>query len=588
MKSKNNLIRSSVVLIFLIAINYSLIFNLKFLNQFKHELEYLGLELINSFNDSVMKFIFQTSTNAIYDDKLNQYDVDSIHLELKVDYQRKIVFGKEKLTFRFIDSSENTLSKIKYNYLVLHCGRNLNIQSIKDLDGEYLMFFNKGEYLFIKINLDDSSLSQTILIEYNFRAKADAVQKGFTFDENHNHFYTLSEPYFGRYWYITKEIPSDKFIFSSDIILPDTLMAVSNGLLIDSTSLGDGYKKFSYKSKYPIAHYLVFVAGGNYKVFEHDYHYQHKNKKLKFQHFLFSNTYDNRKDELKLLENIHQRLFRFFGEYPFIDEVYGVVEVSWPFGGMEHQTRSAITTNAFQGLYSNIALQAHEYAHHWFGNYVTCKSFDDIWLNEGFATLAEELAFLEKGEIEDFLTLDDHDYFNDRVYKPQGFIFSRTVYDKGAWILKMLMHEVGTKKFFEILQTYLDRYKYSSASTEDFIEIVNQVTGKNYNWFFDQWLNSRVDRPNFVLEFNSYKKNKNYICIVRLRQIQPKDFFKVKVLMTYLFEDGTTKENEVELISRDMIFIFESDAKMIDINFDRTNKTLKTFNIKHNNNLIFN
>ncbi|GEM_PF-2245503 len=569
-----------------ILLNFSLLIHLKFFSRFKIEYDYLKLDLRGFFEDQILKFIFQTNYVSTYDHRLNEYDIDSIHLQLKIDFNKSIVQGRERITFRFINESKNFTSNQKCKYLILHCGRNLKIKKIRLQIDKDLYYYRKGEFLFVRLINEEFPQSYTIFIDYEFKASKDLNYKGFVFDKLNNHFYTLSEPYFGRYWYVTKEIPSDKFIFSSDIILPDTLFAVSNGILVDSLSLGNGYKKFAYRSKYPVSHYLIFVAGGNYRIFEHTYHYSEKN--LKFQHLLFPETYELAKDDLYLLENMYESLSMFLDEYPFIDELYGVVEVSWPYGGMEHQTRSAITTLGFARFYPDISLQAHEFAHHWFGNSVTCKTFNDIWLNEGFATFAEEVAFIDDvNQIDKEIELQDMPYYHGRVYAPQGFIFSRTVYDKGAWILKMLMHEVGVNTFIKILRTYLKEYEYSSASTEDFINVVNKFTKKDYRSFFNQWLYYRNDKPNFKIEYNSYKKDKNYICIVKLSQIQPKEKYKGTYLITLYYENDTEEEFRISLDERDRIFIFERDEKLRLVGIDRYNENLDRNNLVLNENLKF-
>jgi aminopeptidase N len=436
---------------------------------------------------------------------------------------------------------------------------------------DQLPYFQKGNFLFIKNIFKEKTLEIQIKYSSKFYNK---FYKGLIFDEKRNHFYTLSEPNFAKYWYVCKEDPSDKFIAKIDLIVPEKIKAVSNGLLIDSTSFSNGYKKFTYRSKYPVTHYLLFVAGGEYEILKDKYTDFSSSEDLLLEHFLFKETFDRSREDLELIKVIYERLKRFTGDYPFKDELYGIVEVSWPFGGMEHQTRSAISTDAFKGLYSAYGLQAHEFAHQWFGNLVTCKSWKDIWLNEGFATYFEQLAYLSKdNEIK--IDLPEVDFYGS-VYKTDGFIFSRTVYDKGAWILEMLRYELGNEKFFRLIREYLNLYKYSNASTEDFIQLVNQVSQKDYRWFFDQWLYSRISRPFFEVKLKSEKRDNHYFCRVDLKQLQPEMIFQTHLDLKLIFDDESEKTIQVFVDARHKVISFQSDVELNQVLIDPENKILKS------------
>ncbi|MGB9664714.1 MAG: M1 family metallopeptidase [Ignavibacteria bacterium] len=551
-------------LIALILIHLIFLINLLFLNSKSKELFFIKQEINGFIEDYFQRFIFQTNLDSTFDKLKSFYSIDSIYLQLEIDYNKKIVNGKERLIL-----SLNPKGKSKY--IILDCGRNISISKIFSKENGELLFFQKKDFLFIK-NLS-SSKNIEIEIEYNFRFE-DKFYKGFIFDEEKNHFYTLSEPNFAKYWYVCKEDPSDKFFARVEIIVPDKIKAVTNGLLIDTAYITEGLKKFVYQTKYPITHYLLFVAGGKYKIIQDYYRDDQTNRKIYIEHFVFEETAYRSKEDLELIKVIYQRLKRFIGFYPFSDELYGVVEISWPFGGMEHQTRSAISSVAFKGLYSAYSLQAHEFAHQWFGNTVTCKSWKDIWLNEGFATYFEQLAYLNSNSLVE-VDLPVNDFYGS-VYKTHGFIFSQTVYDKGAWILEMLRNEIGDDVFFKIINQYIEEYKFSNASTEDFISLVNRVTQKDFTSFFDQWLFSRIDKPYYEISFNSEKRDNHYFCRVDLKQIQPEMIFKTNLNLRLIFDDGSIKEIKIFNNSTHQILFLTSDFKLIDVIIDPENKILKS------------
>jgi aminopeptidase N len=548
----------------LIALHFAFFTQIFFFSTKSIEFDFVRKDLAGFVEDEIQKFIFQTNIDSSYSKLKCNYSIDSIYLSLRLDYQNKLFEGTEKLYLNIVQNS-------KYDYLVFDCGRNLKIERVSTKERDYLPYFQKGDFLFVK----NIFTNKTLEIEINYSSKFyNKFYKGLIFDEKRNHFYTLSEPNFAKYWYVCKEDPSDKFIAKIDLIVPEKIKAVSNGLLIDSTSFSNGYKKFTYRSKYPITHYLLFVAGGEFEILKDKYIDFSSSEDLLLEHFLFKETFDRSREDLELIKVIYERLKRFTGDYPFKDELYGIVEVSWPFGGMEHQTRSAISTDVFKGLYSAYGLQAHEFAHQWFGNLVSCKSWKDIWLNEGFATYFEQLAYLSKdNEIK--IDLPEVDFYGS-VYKTDGFIFSRTVYDKGAWILELLRYELGNEKFFILIREYLNLHKYSNASTEDFIQLVNQVSQKDYRWFFDQWLYSRISRPFFEVKLKSEKRDNHYFCRVDLKQLQPEMIFQTHLDLKLIFNDGSEKTIQVFVDARHKVFSFQSDVELNQVLIDPENKILKS------------
>ncbi len=183
-----------------------------------------------------------------------------------------------------------------------------------------------------------------------------------------------------------------------------------------------------------------------------------------------------------------------FGLYPFVDEKYAIY--NFPFGGgMEHQTATGQGgNNAFSEN-----LTAHEAAHQWWGDMVTCATWSDIWLNEGFATYSAALWFeYQSGAsnptaLRDYMSQARPDEFDEAIYIQNpvdvGRIFSGNYsYRKGAWVVHMLRGVVGTEIFFEILDAYRDRFEYSAATTEDLRQVAEEVWGGDLEWFFDEWV----------------------------------------------------------------------------------------------------
>jgi aminopeptidase N len=186
-----------------------------------------------------------------------------------------------------------------------------------------------------------------------------------------------------------------------------------------------------------------------------------------------------------------------FGEYPF--EKYGMAAV-YPFfyGGMEHQTITTIHRSwlSVAGYPYNEDGIAHELAHQWWGDLVTCGTFKDIWLNESFATYAEALWHENEygsasydQKMKNILFFDGT--WTHAIYDPEGQgqpLFGSAEYQKGAWVLHMLRYMLGDSMFFRTLENYRSGYEYSTATTSNFNFVVNSTAGKNYDWFFNEWI----------------------------------------------------------------------------------------------------
>ncbi len=316
----------------------------------------------------------------------------------------------------------------------------------------------------------------------------------FVFDEINGRpsIWTLSEPYGAMDWFPCKNTPSDK-ADSSDMRIrcADNLTAVSNGLLKSTTINGDGTVTFHWKNKYSIAQYLISLAISDYVKFFFNYQYSDE-ASMPVENYLYPETF-NGIDTLLLKTNYMLSLFsNLFGEYPFIREKYGHAEFG-RLGGMEHQTISSM------GVF-NEPIIAHELAHQWFGDKITCRDWENIWLNEGFATYSEAL-YAEnaygKQAYDDFIRLRMAN-----AKQAQGTVYVQDVssvaeifngnrsYAKGAVILHMLRGITGDSLFFRILKQYsLDtNIAYKTAVTEDFRRVAEAVTLTDLGYFFNEWI----------------------------------------------------------------------------------------------------
>lgn len=358
--------------------------------------------------------------------------------------------------------------------------------------------------------------------------------------------WTLSEPYGASDWWPCKDTPADK-ADSSDVwvTIQSDLKVVSNGILVEVIDNGNGTKTHKWKNHYPIAQYLISLAIAGYAEYEQYYHYSPTDSMLVI-HYIYPENLNTLIPQLdKTIPMLHIFAER-FGEYPFILEKYGHAEFGWG-GGMEHQTISSM------GSFGD-GIIAHELAHQWYGDMITCKDWHNIWLNEGFATYSEALYFeavngtagyyqrinnlmnAARNAVGSIYVHDISDVWN-------IFNYNRT-YAKAAIVLHMLRGIVGDSTFFNILRTYAwhPSVSYGVAVTEDFQAIAENVTGLDLSYFFQQWIYGvNYPRYNVIWGYSSLGNNM-YELNVSVNQLTNSNppFFTMPVQLKVNYPGGDT------------------------------------------------
>jgi len=307
--------------------------------------------------------------------------------------------------------------------------------------------------------------------------------------------WTLSEPFNALNWFPCKQILTDKadsvYVFLST---DKKLKAGSNGLLTAQVLLPDDRIRYEWKSRYPIAYYLISFAVSEYYDYSFYVNLNNSQDSVLIQNYIYDESYlTQNKSGIDKTGDLMVFYSDLFGTYPFRDEKYGHCLAPLG-GGMEHQTMTTLTNFSF-------VLVAHELAHQWFGDYVTCGNWQDIWVNEGFASYSEYLAYqylIGQDEARSWLTRV-HDYIKSApggsIYIPEADkddddrIFNyRLTYNKGTAMIHMIRREVNQDPlFFEILREFLDRYRNNNATGADFKNLLEERTGLDFDVFFDQW-----------------------------------------------------------------------------------------------------
>ena len=309
--------------------------------------------------------------------------------------------------------------------------------------------------------------------------------------------WTLSEPYGASEWWPSKNDLTDK-IDSIDVYVvhPDGTHAASNGLLVGENSNGDGRLITHWKHRYPIASYLIAIAVTNYSRFSDTYTGSYSS--FEIQNYVYPEDSASLRKQAQLVLPVLEIFEELYGPYPFRKEKYGQAQFGWG-GGMEHQTMTFLGRGAF-----NLEIIDHELAHQWFGNTITCGSWRDIWLNEGFATYSSGLIY-ERMSPDLYWPKWKYQNMSYVTMEPGGSVYcddttnvdrifdSRLSYSKGALVLNMLRWVVGDKVFFDGLKSYFNdpALHFSFARTADFQRHIEETAGRDLNWFFSDWIYSQ-------------------------------------------------------------------------------------------------
>ena len=460
--------------------------------------------------------------NSTLNQNQEKIDIKFYELNLDIDFNSSRIHGSVTVN--------GVIGNIYPDFIELDLYDNMTVDSILQ-NNIPTLYLHENDML--KIPISDITLNDENLFSLTifYQGTPDHCGAGgFKFDEHQNigHVWTLSEAYCARSWWPCKDDPSDKADSVNIIIsvpLEPAYIVASNGLL-SSTTINNNKKTYFWKERYPITTYLVSLAIYPYTKWVDQYVSPISSDTMLIEHYVFPDRYEASYPNYSLTKDMLSFFSELFGEYPFISEKYGHADFTWG-GGMEHQTLSSM------GSFSQ-NLMVHELGHSWWGNLITCKTFNDIWLNEGFARYCQALwAEHMYGREAYFDFMNNHAYYGaGTIYvenpSSNSQIFSAGLsYNKASWVLHMLRHKVGETMFFDILKSYAsnDSLSYNAASTSDFQKVCEDISGLDFEQFFQQWIYGEK-YPKYEL---SWWHEGNGIYNVKIDQVQSYNFFSMPI-----------------------------------------------------------
>lgn len=527
-------------------------------------------------------FIIKLSLLCTEDPELNLYDALHYDINLTANLQNKNLTGFIKLVMKPI----TPIQKI----VLLASNKTITIDSTF-VNNQKTNFKHLSDKLIIDIGItliDTTSIKIYYKAESDFFGEYDNGGVYFDLSSNSPKVATSSQPFFTRKWLPSKDVPNDKATANINLTVPDTLIAVSNGLLKNVYSNNYGQKIFCWETKYPTSTYLIAFAIGKYEIIEEEYSSISGNR-VPIKYYIFPEYRTLAKSDFNNTIKMLKFMEEYFGEYPFLKEKYGIVQVPGDLI-MENQTITFIKEDLITGNGDVEQFLIHELAHHWFGNMITPKSWHHLWLSEGFANYIQALYleyYLGKKWYHHILN-----YYMDRepgTYKGPlvgksdstfDEIFSERIYFKGAIVLHMLRKLVGDSTFFKILKTYVTnpKYQYSTVTTENFIEVCESIYPSDLSWFFEQWVytdQDTIDRPTLLVDWNITKIQDSYQIHINISQLTSHIYnYTLPIDLSIVSSQDTTGYDI--LISKPMeTFTFFSKYEPTNIIIDKDNWVFK-------------
>jgi len=425
------------------------------------------------------------------------YDVKHYDLDIAFNLEDRSIEGKVSMTFDFIKSDS----------LQIDLFSNIDLDSIVYID-QQLGFSRYLDAVFIDASLLDTMTTNTIKMYYHgipIQAKKAPWDGGFVWSSSsagNEYIAVACEGTGASLWWPNKDHLSDE-PDSMDLhfTLPDSLDCISNGNMIQEKVIAPGIKKVHWKVSYPINNYNVTFYIGQYEHFQ-DQYISLDQDTLPMDYYVFPENLEKAKQHFMQANKVLEAYEHYFGKYPFWKDGYAMVESTYL--GMEHQGAIAYGNRYLRGYMGGMIpadmdwdyIIVHETGHEYFGNSISCVDHAEMWIHESFTTYMEAL-FVEYtmsyDDAERYLQTQKHHGNEEPIIGPLGVNHNNWQhsdhYFKGSWILHTLRNSIADDTlWFQLLRGFYEKHKMSNITSDAFFVYVNEITDRDYDRFFEQYL----------------------------------------------------------------------------------------------------
>lgn len=509
-------------------------------------------------------------------------NIVSTKLDISFSFEKQILFGKEWLT---VWPQNTTVSSIELD------AKGLNIKNVQIYSGKKfkpLYYTSTAQQLIITLDRSyDRKDKYLLYIEYETKSASSTIgrQSALHFINPNGdqigipkQIWTSGQPENNSSWFPTIDKPNQKSTQELSITVPDGFQTLSNGKLIESKVVSKGLRKDTWKMELPHSPYLFMFAVGKFSIITD--HWDGKEISYYIEPQFATDAQAVRNAFPNTVEAIEYFSKLLGVKYPW--NKYSQIKLRGFNGAMENTTASAFNedkqSSAMELLDKNYEPgNIHELFHQWFGNYVTAESWSNICLNESFADLSEIIWAEHKFGTDvsgDHLLKGMRTYFSNEEgwsknlvrfdYGSPQEVFDDISYQKGGRILNMLRCYLGNETFYRGLNLYLVRHAFKSAEVHDLRLALEEVSGLDLNWFFNQWFFGH-GHPELDITYGyDLFKEQNYVVI---EQKQIGNLFTLPINIDVYFKDH--KETKRVWLSRqcDTIILNSNESPLL-INVD--------------------
>jgi aminopeptidase N len=534
----------------------------------------------------------------------HDYDTKDISLNLHFDWEHEQAIGSATITLApLVDN----FRKVEFD------AGHITFTGIKLSSGKVVTFVTDAEKQKLRVELDRAYLHTeelTLVIEYHtngpLSGRLGLTGGGLKFikpttddPSRPRQIWSQGESEYNHFWFPCYDHPNDFFTSEIYATVEKPLSVISNGKLIATKDNGNGSRTFHWKIDQPHASYLSSIIVGEFTPIVQDY----------AGIPVITNVYPSEVVEGKVTAARMAEMVKFFSEitglkYPYAKYAQTVVRDFG--GGMENISATTQTDNMIHDARAELdqtsdSLESHELAHQWFGDYVTCRSWSDIWLNESFATYFQALWDEHNLGHDDFLYLDvkfnQEQYYSTwrqgsrrpivtKNYANPDAVFDNYAYPRGGAVLHMLRTFLGEDNWRHAINYYLHKYANQPVETEQFRIAIEEATGESMDWFFDEWL-YRMGHPVFqIIKTYDSASRQLSLTVKQTQKIDPDSQYpQVKWFQTPVdIEIVTASGARIERVriepKEEQTFVLSADSEPLLVNFDYQGTLIKEVEFK--------
>ncbi len=510
-------------------------------------------------------------------------DVDITHYFLDLDFQPSPIPGANgTVTGAVTITAESLVDGLQH--LVLDLRANMTVGSVMQ-DGQQLGFSRPGDLLDITLDAPvDTGQSFAVRVSYSGQPTPTGFGSlrwtKYSSSGSGQMVSSLSEPEGARDWWPCKDRPDDKALVEEWWTVPSGWTATGNGVLLGIDSMGLTKSRFRWRPTHPLTTYLVSIAATNYVSFSQTYT-PLAGGSMPVVFYVYPEDLADAQQSFSATTSMIEFFAQQFGEYPFVEDKYGMSAFPWG-GAMEHSTNTSYNYALINGGHNYDWIIAHELAHQWWGDSLSPRSWQDIWLNEGFATYSEALWWEHLNGASGYQSYMNSLWrtsFSGPVYANSNW-FGATVYDKGGWVQHMLRGVLGDTAFFAGMRDWYSQHKDGVVDTATYADHMAARHGSPLDWFFSEWVYG-INSPRYEYGWTTANVGDGtFRTWVRIRQVQTDaGTFTMPVRLTLVTDAG----DDVRTVWNDQAdqdFVLESNAPPIDIVFDQADWILKASEVE--------